>query len=180
MARKRKKHRKATQGAGGAEKRFLRPTGEREAHNDTISAGVARRIVPPIDTLYKRGKLTDAQFAALAYYRDQANLANRSPVKDSCDFSIGGGDGGPGVAITSAMLETSKMEHKLGSLCGIAQAVARDDWTLTRWCIEQHGGRERYDSKGRFVAMVPRREKEVMRDALRDLRKAAGKIEIGA
>lgn len=156
--------------------RFMRPTAEREAHNDTRSAGVARRIIPTIETLHKRGKLCDRRFEALAYYRDQANLAERSPVKDSCDFSVGGGDGGPGVAIISAQIETGRMERDLGALRGIAQAVARDDKSLTQWCVEQFGGRERLDGKGKVVAIVPVREKATVAKALLELRMAADRI----
>tara|TARA_R100001086_G_scaffold180400_6_gene100197 strand:- start:2093 stop:2632 length:540 start_codon:yes stop_codon:yes gene_type:complete len=179
MAKKRKKQRKATQGAKNTAERFLRPTAAREAHNDTEGAGIARRIVPPITTLHKQGKLCDRRYEALKYYRDQANLAEQSPNKDSCDFSVRGGQGnGPGAAIMSAKIETGRMERDLGALRGIVQAVARDDLTLTRYCVREFGGRERLDGNGKFVAMVPVREKETMARALLELRMAADMIVI--
>ena len=55
--------------------RYLQPTGERQAHNDFVSAGMAYRCTPVIDTLRAAGKLSDAQWAALTYYRDQAHRA---------------------------------------------------------------------------------------------------------
>jgi hypothetical protein len=47
---------------------------------------------------------------------------------------------------------------------------------LSEWCIARHGGRERYDGSGRFVAMVPCAEKRVMAEALLDLKYVAGTI----
>lgn len=154
----------------------LRPTPEREARNPLISAGMAKRFVPAIDTLHERGFITRQEWEALAYYRDQAGLADRSPVKSCCDPSIGGGGGGPGVAILSAAMETGRIERALGPLRGIARAVAVDDKSLTQWCVEQYGGRERYDAKGRFVAVVPVRERKVIPMARMELRMAARRI----
>lgn len=174
MAKARRKKQKRS--IPSAIENFIRPTDERLAHNDVESAGAARRITPPIDMLFRQGKLDQRRYEALHYYRDQANLANKSEVRCGIDFSIRGGGYGPGVAITSAMLETARMERDIGSLCDIVQAVARDDMTLTKWCIHRHGGRERYDGSGRFIAMVPNRERDVMRMALMELRMAADRI----
>lgn len=170
MARKKRKQGKQ---APSAIERFIRPTDERENHNPTESAGAARRVTPPIVMLHRQGKIDDKQLEALAYYRDQAGLAHKSPTRDSCDFSVRGEGSGPGAAITSASIETSRLERELGALAPMARFVVRDDNTLTRWCIEQHGGRERYDKNGRFIAMVPRCEQRVMRDAVQDIRAIA-------
>lgn len=118
--------------------RFIRPTPEREAHNDTRSAGAAVRIVPVIVRLHEAGVLNDTEFAALAYYRDQASLADKSPVRSCCDFSPRGGHG-PGVAIVSAQIETGKLERDMGMLWPLCRAVCVDDVTLERWCIDRHG-----------------------------------------
>jgi hypothetical protein len=155
---------------------YLRPTPEREAHNDFRSDGMARRIVPVIDTLHDAGKLTEAEWSKLSYYRDQASIAERSPVKCGIDFSIKGEGHGPGVAIMSAELETWRMERDMGPLWRIARAIAVDDLSLAQWCVKQHGGRERYDGKGKLVAIVPVAEVRVKRMALQDLRMAAHRI----
>ena len=155
----------------------IRPTPEREAKNETISAGMARRIKPMIDTLYERGDLSVKQWEALHYYRDQASLADRSPVRSCCDPSVRGvNDNGPGVAIMSAKIETARMERDMVQLWRIARAIAVDDLSLSQWCINEHGGRERYDGRGRFVAMVPVNEKFNMAQARLQLRYAAGYI----
>lgn len=154
----------------------IRPTDEQQARDTFRSAGMAMRKVPIIEQLFEAGLLQEREYMALAYYRDQAGLADHSPVRSCCDNSPRGGDGGPGVAIMSARLETARMERELGSLREIAYAVAVDDVSLPQWCIRQYGGRERYDKRGRFVAMVPVREVLNLKLARQDLRIAARRI----
>jgi hypothetical protein len=152
------------------------PTPEREARNPSLRIGAARRLIPMIDILAERGDLTAKQHHALAYYRDQASLADRSPVRSCCDTSVGGGGNGPGVAIMSAALETARLEKKMGPLWKIARAIAVDDWSLSRWCVERYGGRERYDKNGRLVAIVPLREVESLKEARAEIKSAANKL----
>jgi len=136
-----------------------------------------RRLIPPIDTLRDAGKLTDDQHRALTYYRDQADMANRSPIKDSLNKTVGGGsEFGLSAAVVSALLTVARIEKDMGSVRDIARAIAVDDMSLTAWCVKRHGGRERYDGKGRFVAVVPIREEACMKQALLELRYAAGTI----
>ena len=165
--------------------RILGPTEAREAHNDFYRAGIAFRMVPMIDTLLKAGTLTQAEHNALSHYRDQASRAEDDIAQEGtlAPARIMGGHtapcGGKIPAIllgTPAILETARIERDLGGLQPIARAVAVDDWTLTRWCIEQHGGRERYDGKGEFVAMVPNSERRVMGYARIELKMAARRI----
>lgn len=155
---------------------YIGATPQREARNATRSAGMARRIIPMIDTLHERGDLGPREYHILAYYRDQAGLAERSPVKSCCDDSVGGNGHGPGVAIMSAALETARLEREMGSLWELARKVAVDDWSLSRWCIEKFGGRERYDKQGKLVAIVPVNEKDNIQRARLDLRQAARRI----
>jgi hypothetical protein len=155
---------------------YVGATPEREARNPTRSAGLSRRIIPMIDILAERGVLNPKEHAILAYYRDQAGLADRSPVRSCCDNSPRGGGHGPGVAIMSATLETARLEREMGSLWELARAVAVDDWSLSRWCIEKFGGRERYDGKGKLVAVVPINEKRHVEVARMELRMAARRI----
>jgi hypothetical protein len=152
------------------------PTVEQMARGEFHSQGMAYKRVAVIDTMLTRGQLTDKEYLVLSYYRDQANLADRSPLKSCIDFSVTGGDSEPSAALTSALLETARMERDMGSVWPIARAVAVDDQSLTEWCINQHGGRERYDSAGRFVAIVPVREKSVIGIALLELKMAARRI----
>lgn len=134
MGRAKKKAKKRT----SAVSEIFRPTPEREAANDFRNVGMARKVVPVIVRLHEDGVLNDEEFAALAYYRDQASLADHSPVRSCIDFSPRGGHG-PGIAITSAIIETGRLERNMGALWPLCRAVCVDDWTLERWCIERTG-----------------------------------------
>lgn len=152
------------------------PTAEQMARGEFHSQGMAYKRIAVIDTMLSRGQLTDREHVALAYYRDQASLADRSPLKSCIDFSVKGGDSHPSAALTSAMLETGRIERDMGSVWPIARAVAVDDISLTEWCIKEHGGRERYNAEGQCIAIVPVREKSVIGIALLELKMAAGRI----
>lgn len=128
MAKTRKKAKKRTVEVTD----YFRPTPEREAANDFRSVGMARQVVPVIVRLHEDGVLNRSEFEALAYYRDQASLADRSPVRSCIDFSPRGGHG-PGVAIMSARGETERMERGMGPLRHLCRAVAVDDVKLEHW-----------------------------------------------
>lgn len=166
MGKPRKKRNKAADVVA----RFVRPTEQREAHNDFRSVGAAVRIVPVIVRLHEQGVLNDREFEALAYYRDQASLADKSPVRSSCDFSVRGGSG-PGVAIISAAIETGRMERNMGPLWSLCRSVAVDDVTLERWAMWEWGSVKGSDPP------APCPEKVSM--AALELKYAAGGIVVG-
>ena len=146
---------------------------------------MAYRRTATIDTLLKASKIKPGEYEALRYYRDQA-LAAEDDGKDAGPLApenaLGGATGLSQRDLpvrwrwTPAIAETARIERDLGILRDIARAVAVDDLSLSQWCIGRHGGRERYDGKGRFVAMVPIGERRVMAMALMELRMAAGRI----
>lgn len=162
------------------------PTDEQMFRAPFQRTGLSYRRVPVIDTLLAAGKLTHAQHIALSYYRDQASRAEDDIGEQGTlapEKIMGGGGGScmggfiPAALIaTSAILETSRIERDLGSLLGIARAICVDDMTIQQWCISQHGGRERLDGKGKFVAMVPVAEKRSTEMALLELKFASGRI----
>ena len=184
MARKKRK-------AAPMVMQFVRPTTHREAHNDMESAGPAMRVVSPIRMLFDRQRLTAAQYDALCYYRQQAQQAqdDEAQVSPMHPAKAMGGAGGTvrGSSIpasllrsTPAIIETNRIEAEIlrygQERLDMLRFIARDDCTLTEWCISRHGGRERYDEKGRFIAIVPCAEKRVMAEALLDLKYIAGAI----
>lgn len=154
----------------------MSPTIETMNRGEFHSAGMAYKRIAVIDTMLTRGQITDREHAALRHYRDQASLAERTTVKSCLDNGPRGSDRGPSAAIISAMLETSRIERELGSLLDIARAVAVNDTSLSEWCVNRFGGRERYDGKGKFVAIVPVSEKRCMDIARMELRMAARRI----
>jgi hypothetical protein len=157
-------------------------TPERAQHNAFVSAGMAHRVVPVISELLAASDLTPSQYDVLAYYRDQAtraedDMARQSPLAPERIMGGGGCHYGPGnwiIIDTPALRETARIERDLGNLRDIARAVAVDDMTLTRWCIERFGGRERLKS-GKVIAIVPAGKRHVEVARL-ELRMAAGRI----
>lgn len=147
--------------------RFLRPTPEREAANDFRSAGPAVRVIPVIEQLHSKGVLTAEEYKALAYYRDQASLADKSPVRSCCDFSPRGGHG-PGVAILSAKIETGRIERNMGALWELCRAVCVDDVTLEAWCLAKYGSQH--------IEGEPSANPEMIGIATLELKYAAGGI----
>lgn len=165
--------------------RFVRPTEHREAHNDFQSAGAAVRVVPVIETLLSTGRLTQREYDALAHYREQAHraeddMAQESPLSPA--RVMGGVSSSPSsgrlpagvILATPAIIETARLERELGSLFPLARAIAVDDITLTRWCVQQGGGVERR-RQGKVVAIEPRNPLAV-RTAAIELRFAARRI----
>lgn len=138
----------------------------------------AMRRKPIIKTMLAEGTLDPRRYELLAYYADQAALAERSPVRSCCDNSPRGGNG-PGVAILSAQIETGRIERDLGALRDIARAIAVDNLSLSQWCVLKHGGRERYGKGGKFIAIVPVNERKHMDIARMELRMAADRITLG-
>lgn len=190
--RKRKNVKRERNGHNVAD-RFIGPTPARAAHNDFERAGPAFRVRPAIDTYGParddgkggNGLLTASEYDALAYYRDQATRAEDDVAQEGTlsPARIMGGSGGasggqiPAILMaTPAILETARIERDLGVLWEIARRIAVDDWSLSRWCISKHGGRERYDGKGRLVALVPNNERRVMGIARLELKMAARRI----
>ena len=157
MAKPKTKH--ARKKRGPSEKAVVNPF--REQHGPTVSAGMARKVVPVIVTLKTRGDITQSEYDALNHYRDQASLAEQSPTRDSCDFSVRGGTegNGPSLAIISAKRETERLERLLGNLRGVCRAVCVDDLSLTQWACKQHGSRER--KRGNVVEFVPKGKKVI-------------------
>jgi hypothetical protein len=158
------------------------PTPEQNRLADYASVGMAHRRVPAIETLRARGLLSDGEYRRLAFYRDQVSLAERSLTKSCLNIVIGmapgrtGSERGPSAATVSARLTVGRIERELGSLLGIARAVAVEDMSLSQWCVAKHGGREKFDADGAFVAVVPLAEKRVMAGAKLDLKMAAARI----
>jgi hypothetical protein len=134
----------------------IAPTDEAQRHSDFAFFKGRYQRVPEIDRLRARNELDEREYQALAFYRDQAALAERSPTKSCLDQRISGtSDIGLSGAVVSAILTTSRIERELGSLASLARAVAVEDKSLTQWCVDRFGGRERYDGKGKLIAIVP-------------------------
>lgn len=121
------------------------PTPERISGHETRREGMATRIVPTIDTLHARKRITEAEWKALGHYAEQMCIAEGSPLKDSLGrlLSPSGGDGSGCLpaSVVSARLRVAYLERELGQLAAIVEAIAYQDITLTAWVCRQGEGR---------------------------------------
>ena len=62
------------------------------------------------------------------------------------------------------------------AMIDVLEAIVRDDMSLSQYCGRKYGGRERYNAKGKLVAIVPRSERRVMKLERINLLYAAGVI----
>ncbi len=131
-----------------------------EYHRPTL----AYRRTPAIDSLRDakdgsgKPKLSARQYAALAHYRDRYIACERSPIKDSCDQDMRGGNGdGFPFHRTAASIDLQFLEERLGRchprLIAIARYVAGQDHSLTQWAVHRHGPREGTINEAKTVAL---------------------------
>lgn len=161
--------------------RFLRPTPEREAHNDTQSAGAAVKIVAPITTLLKAGKINQRQFDGLERYAAVANAAERSLVKSNIDFSVyGTSEGLPHFGVRMN-IELGKLELELHKyrLVPFVRAICVDELSVSQWAMQQGGSVMRCREEGRKVVRWYEPRRKFLDAAMLDL-KYAGNVLAGA
>lgn len=155
---------------------FARPTQE-VAAKGVQSAGFAVKRTPPIETLLKSEKITADQFRRLQRFRDTFHLAERSPIKSCLNDNPGGKGDGPSVAVVSARVQLGWWLRDMPGQCWeILEAVCGNDMSLSEYCVEKFGGRERYGPRGEFVAVVPINERYHMRREIVNLKFASGYI----
>lgn len=155
------------------------PTPERISGHETRREGMATRIVPTIDTLRNRERITEAEHKALGHYADQKCIADGSPLKDSIGrlLSPSGGDGGylP-AAVVSARLRVGYLERELGQLRTIAEAIAYENITLTEWVCRQGYGRIKCETIDGVKVCKPYADSRFYEYALLELRFAARRL----
>ena len=155
------------------------PTPERISGHETRREGLATRIVPTIDTLRNRNRITEAEHKALGHYADQKCIADGSPLKDSIGrlLSPSGGDGGylP-AAVVSARLRVAYLERELGQLRTIAKAIAYENITLTEWVCRQGEGRIKCEVIDGVKVCKPYADSRFYEYALLELRFAARRL----
>lgn len=140
----------------------------------TITIGKAYRRKPMIDLLLAQDVLDEAGHKALSHYRHHADLADRSPVRDSLCLQRGGSGCGPTIALLNAIAIVRDCEAAAGSLAGILRAVVVYDKSLSQYAIERHGAREEWNARlGRHV-VKPRGE--ALKLAKLDLQMAAARV----
>lgn len=147
------------------------PTPERQDKNDTRPAGRATQIKPVIETLFASDRITTAEYVALNYYSEQANAAERSPIKSNLDTTPASGGDRPMSLICPYKEATERMERQMLFASRTARAICVDNYSLSAWAVNVFGGREH---KGRIV---PRKDLHVA-ELLTELKAAAKRIVI--
>ena len=157
----------------------IMPTPERVAGHETRRDGMAPRIVPTIDTLKARNRITEDEWKALGHYAEQKTIAEGSPLKDSIGklLHISGGNGnGPPPAVTSARLRTAYLERELGQLREIASAIAYEEITVTEWVCRNGEGRIKCENVDGVKVCKPYADQDQFGFALIELRFAARRL----
>lgn len=109
-----------------------------------VKIGKAFRRKPMIDTLAAAGVFSDAEFKALTHYRRHADIADRSPLRDSLNMQRYGGTGtGPTIEMLNAVRVRDDVERAVGTLLDIFRAVVVDDVSLSQWAIAKWGSVEK-------------------------------------
>lgn len=111
----------------------------------TISIGKAYRRRPMIDILFGQGVFNEPEFKALRHYRHHADMADRSPLRDSLRnlLRIAGAGMPPSHATLNAIRVRDDCERAAGSLRDILRAVVVDDVSLSQWAMSRFGSREK-------------------------------------
>ncbi len=155
------------------------PTPERISGHETRREGMATRIVPTIDTLHNRNRITEEEWKALGHYADQRCLAEGSPLKDSIGrlLHISGGERDylP-AAVMSAKQQVRYLDGELGQLRSIAEAIAYENITLTEWVCRQGEGRIKCEVIDGVKICKPYADSKYYEYALLELRFAARRL----
>jgi hypothetical protein len=147
------------------------PTPEQIERHGVESAGMAVRLKATIKTLFETDRITTAEYVALNYYSEQANAAERSPIKSNLDKTVSSGGDRPISLVCPYKEATERMERQMLFASRTARAICVENYSLSAWAVNVFGGREH---KGRIV---PRKDWHVA-ELLTELKAAAKRIVI--
>lgn len=146
----------------------------------TVELGKTLRRKPMIEVLFGQGLFSKEEYKALKHYRHHADIADRSPLKDSIAnlLRISGGAGhGPTINTLNAIRVRDDVERASGSLVGILRAVVVDDMSLSQWCISRgHSAEKCRDRKQGRVCAIEATE-AALRIAQLEIKMAAARVE---
>jgi hypothetical protein len=142
-----------------------------------IAIGKAYRRKPMIDVLAGQGVFTPEEHKALRHYRHHADIADRSPTRDSLCLQRGGNGDGPTITTLNAVRLVADVEAAAGSLANILRAIVVDDLSLSQWAITRHGGLDKSRlRKGKEQRTVEPRD-EAVKIARMEIRIAAQRVQ---
>jgi hypothetical protein len=146
------------------------------AGGGTRRIGKAYRRVRMVEQLQLKGYITAEEAKALRHYRHHADMADRSPVRDSLNQQRGGSGNGPGGELLNAVRLVGACESAAGTCHRILRAVVVDDLSLTEWAMQVGGARDDCRMvRGERVCTV-RPKVDALDAARQDIRIAAQRV----
>lgn len=118
----------------------LEPILEKNRNGRNVEIGKHWRRKRVLEALYEQRLFIVDEYKALAHYRHHADIADKSPLRDSIltlgRISTGSGDG-PTHTTLNAIRVRDDCEKAAGWRVDILRAVIVDDTSLSQWCIDQ-------------------------------------------
>jgi hypothetical protein len=123
---------------------------DKDKNGRTVEIRKAYTKVRVLEALNAQGLFSEAEYKALAHYRHHADIADKSPLRDSLlnlgRVSTGSGNG-PTITTLNAIRVRDDCDRAAGSLVDILRAVIVDDTSLSQWCISRGHSSEKYRPK---------------------------------
>src|SRR5688572_2345557 len=116
-----------------------------------ISIVKAYRRTPMIKILLASHVISYEDWKALNHYRHHADLADRSPIRDSLCLQRGGRGNGPTISTLHAIRVRDDCERAAGSLADILRMIVVYDWSLSQWAMHRHGSVEKRRPRGNRI-----------------------------
>lgn len=140
--------------------------------------GTAYRRRAMIDILHERGILDEPLYKALKHYRHHADIADKSPIRDSLTnwMPKASGGTGPGIELLNAIRVRDDCERAAMGLVDILRAVVVDDMSLSQWAMHRHGAREHCKMKGQKRVCVMAPTDKALKEARIEIRIVAGRV----
>lgn len=132
---------------------------DRNPGGSNATIGKAWRRVRMVEQLALQNLISAEEYKALKHYRHHADLADRSPIRDSLNHQRGHG-AGPTISALNAVRIRDDCEKAAGSLVEILRAIVVDDTSLSQWAIQRHGGVEKRYVRGKNLQVVEIRPRD--------------------
>lgn len=126
-----------------------------------------------LECLFADGVFTPSEFVGLHRYRLYADMADKSPLRDSLDRHMPqGGSGEIPPYILDAKFRTGAVEKALGRLCDMTRAIIVNDLSVVDWVIDRGHWYISHDRDQHRIRAKP----EFVSVAKLDLRMAARRV----
>lgn len=157
----------------------LGPIVDKAANGRNVELGKAYRKVRVLEDLFGKGLFSTEEYKALTHYRHHADIADKSPLRDSIltlgRISTGSGDG-PTMTTLNAIRTRNDCEAAAGQLVDILRAVIVDDVSLSQWCIDRGHSIEKCRERKNGRCCKIEAKEGALRIAQLEIKMAAGRV----